>query len=143
MSSQHDDPSFSQSHLESSAYRKRLLRKLNTLIAVLEVACGKVRHSLQGAEPDVERLTRIHKNLKDTLSVCQRAKLALQRHEQLPPNLPPILGIGEGADLVEGAPAGSPELTASEQQKFAGLAPITSDEIRSVDLDDLCDRLLG
>ena len=139
MSSQFEDQPFSPQHLESSAYRKRLLRKLNTLIAVLEVACAKVRRSLQGPDPDVERLTRIHKNLRDTLSVCQRAKTALQRQEQLPADLPDILGAGGAVDLIG---ATSPELSDEEKTKFAGLKPITNEEIRGVDLDDLCNKLL-
>jgi hypothetical protein len=123
MSFQPDDKPSPQSNLESAAYRKRLLRKLNTLIAVLEVACAKVRRSLQGPEPDVERLTRIHKNLKETLTVCQRAKLALQRRQELPANLPPVLGLEGHFDVM-------------------ARKPITRDEIRGVDLDDLCNRLL-
>lgn len=144
MSFQPDEKPFEQSNLESAAYRKRLLRKLNTLIAVLEVACAKVRRSLQGPDPDVERLTRIHKNLKETLTVCQRAKVALQRREELPANLPPVLGIESHEDLVGEAMgvSGSPELSDEEKEKFAGLDPITRDEIRGVDLDELCNRLL-
>jgi hypothetical protein len=145
MSFQPDDKPFEQSHLESAAYRKRLLRKLNTLIAVLEVACAKVRRSLQGPDPDVERLTRIHKNLKETLTVCQRAKTALQRREELPANLPPVLGIDGHLDLVGERPprATSPEIQGPEEKrKFAELEPITRDEIRGVDLDALCNRLL-
>ena len=53
-----------------------LEHKLNTLIAVIEVACAKVRQSLAGPDPDVDRLSRIHKNLKETLGVCMRAKRA-------------------------------------------------------------------
>ena len=143
MSSYEDQP-YSDSHLESPAYRKRLLRKLNTLIAVLEVACAKVRRSLQGPEADVERLTRIHKNLKDTLGVCQRAKKALQRHEALPDDLPPILGdqlAGEAEAMgLEEAPSG--EVTRQEKQRFDELGPISNEEIRGVDLDDLCNKLL-
>lgn len=140
MSLQPDDQPFSPSHLESSAYRKRLLRKLNTLIAVLEVACAKVRRSLEGPDPDIERLTRIHKNLKDTLGVCQKAKGALQRQEQLPAGLPPLLGLEGGAEHF-GTP--KPVLRPpAEALKFSELAPITADEIRAVDLEDLCRRLL-
>lgn len=145
MSLQPDEQPFTPSHLESSAYRKRLLRKLNTLIAVLEVACAKVRRSLQGPEPDVERLTRIHRNLKDTLDVCQKAKVALQRQEKLPADLPPILGLEGGAEhfgVASGAEISASFVTPAEAQRFAALAPITADEIRAVDLDDLCNRLL-
>ncbi|MCI0548991.1 MAG: hypothetical protein L0027_17135 [Candidatus Rokubacteria bacterium] len=142
MSLQPDEQPFTPSHLESTAYRKRLLRKLNTLIAVLEVACAKVRRSLQGPEPDVERLTRIHRNLKDTLDVCQKAKNALQRQEKLPANLPPILGLEGGAEHLGASPAPPVFLSPAEAERFAELSPITADEIRAVDLDDLCNRLL-
>ncbi|MEM7305202.1 MAG: hypothetical protein AAF682_00960 [Planctomycetota bacterium] len=147
MSSQFEDQPFSQSHLQSTAYRKRLLRKLNTLIAVLEVACAKVRRSLQGPDPDVERLTRIHRNLKETLGVCQRAKTALQRREELPADLPPILGAGGEVSFLGGNPepnpSRSPEMESDvEKRKFADLGPITREEIRAVDLDELCNKLL-
>ena len=79
MTSQPDERPFSESNLESPEYRARLQRKLNCLIAVLEVACAKVRRSLTGPDADTERLTRIQKNLQDTLNVCQRAKRALER----------------------------------------------------------------
>jgi hypothetical protein len=60
---------FSDANLDSPEYRKRLLRKLNTLIAVLEVACAKVRRTLTGPNPDVERLTRIQNSSR---SACAR-----------------------------------------------------------------------
>jgi hypothetical protein len=57
------------------------MRKLNCLIAVLEVATAKVRKSMVGSPPDSERLARICANLESTLEVCQRARTALQRRE--------------------------------------------------------------
>ena len=78
---------FHESNLDSAEYRERLMRKLNTLIAVLEVANAKVRRSLAGPAPDVERLTRIQKNLADTLSVCLRARSALEKRGNLPQGL--------------------------------------------------------
>jgi hypothetical protein len=126
--------------LSRPAYRKRLLRKLNTLIAVLEVACAKVRRSWKAPIRTSSASPRIHKNLKDTLSVCQKAKGALQRQEQLPAGLPPLLGLEGGAEHF-GAP--KPVLRPpAEALKFSELAPITADEIRAVDLEDLCRRLL-
>ena len=152
MSSKSEDQPYSESNLQSPAYRKRLLRKLNTLIAVLDVACSKVRRSLNGSDPDVERLTRIHKNLKDTLEVCRRAKRALEQRQALPAELPPILGEAalkhgftvSGAEAL-GAPKRGTAVEMSseeEQQKFDGLGPILSEEIRAADLDDLCRKLL-
>ena len=142
-----EDQPYSDSHLDSPEYRKRLLRKLNTLIAVLEVACAKVRRSLAGPDPDTERLNRINKNLKDTLQVCMRAKSALERSEELPGDLP-----GNLADVASAEVWGAPkkrdghqiEMSSSaENAKFEDLGPIDAQEIRAVDLDKLCRQLLG
>lgn len=140
---------FSESHLDSPEYRKRLLRKLNTLIAVLEVACAKVRRSLAGPDPDVDRLKRIQKNLKDTLQVCIRAKTALERCEKLPADLSDSLSqvtADHGLNLP-GRPRNkrgtAVEMTSNaETAKFDELGPIDPREIRSVDLDSLCRQLL-
>jgi hypothetical protein len=157
MSSQPEEQQpYSDSHLDSPEYRKRLLRKLNTLIAVLEVACAKVRRSLAGPDPDVERLTRIQNNLKETLQVCLRAKVALERCEQngagaaktappsdkldklVPAQLPPA------ADQPEAAEARVVELSSQdEQRKFQRLGPIDLREVRACDLDTLCQKLIG
>ena len=52
------DP-FSDNNLDSPEYRARLLRKLNCLVALLEVAISRVHQTLAGPDPDVERLERI------------------------------------------------------------------------------------
>lgn len=150
MSSQPEEP-YSDSQLDSPEYRKRLLRKLNTLIAVLEVACAKVRRSLAGPDPDVERLTRIQNNLQDTLGVCQRAKRALERceqqHSQLPPKADkPAMPAQLPAPAASAArpAAASAELgSAEEKRKFERLGPIDLREVRACDLDALCRRLMG
>ncbi len=149
MSAEFEDRPYSDSHLDSPEYRKRLRRKLNTLIAVLEVACAKVRRSLAGPDPDIDRLNRIHKNLKDTLQVCRRARKALERCEQLPEDLPENLK-SVGAEPLGFSPAENktsarrPSLRSEEEkQKFTELGPIEAQEIRSVDLDALCRQLLG
>ncbi len=72
---------FSESHLGSPEYRDRLMRKLNCLIAVLEVATAKVKKSMDGSPPDAERLARICANLQSTLEVCQRARTALEKRQ--------------------------------------------------------------
>ena len=151
MSSFEDQP-FSESHLDSPAYRKRLLRKLNTLIAVLEVACAKVRRSLASPEADTDRLERIQKNLTETLQVCLRAKTALERSEKLPEDLPagltrlspqsesPDSEVDASGDSLRGSAV---EMSSrDEAEKFERLGPIDAQEIRACDLDDLCGRLL-
>ena len=147
MSHEFNDKPFSESHLESPEYRRRLMRKLNTLIAVLEVACAKVRRSLAGPDPDIERLMRIQKNLKDTLQVCVRAKRALRRCERLPEELPANLTqvTAEAEFATKKTPRGQviEMSSAAEVQKFNDLGPIDPKEIRACDLDDLCGQLLG
>lgn len=146
--SQFDEQPFTEAHLESPAYRERLMRKLNCLIAVLEVACGKVRHSLAQPEADTERLHRIQKNLQDTLDVCQRAKLALERREQLPPELPKhLVGVADERTPAPAAKAARQQVPSIEMaspesaQRLRARAPIAKTELASVDLDELT-RLL-
>lgn len=150
MSAQPEEQPYSDSHLDSPEYRKRLLRKLNTLIAVLEVACAKVRRSLEGPDPDIERLTRIQNNLKETLQVCLRAKRALERCELKKPE--------DGAEAANAVPAQLPAaasapgaeeqrvgelISVDEQRKFQRLGPIDLREVRACDLDVLCQKLMG
>jgi hypothetical protein len=148
MSSQPEEKPFSESHLDSPEYRRRLLRKLNTLIAVLEVACAKVRRSLEGPNADVARLERIQKNLGETLRVCVRAREALERCEKLPAELTLQLGQNE-ASREKGAEVGPARLGAlvelsshAEAVKFHRLGPIDPREVRACDLDALCQKLL-
>lgn len=152
MSAQPDERPFSENQLESPEYRQRLQRKLNCLIAVLEVACAKVRRSLAGPGADVERLTRIQKNLQDTLQVCQRAKRAIERRERLPEELPEALsnaGRTDAADPLRPARVVRPggmifEMgDAEEFEKFQGLGPIGDAEVASVDLEELTRLLQG
>ena len=58
MSEQPQEP-FKESNLESPEYRERLMRKLNTLIAVLEVANAKVDRSINAPAADLDRLAKI------------------------------------------------------------------------------------
>jgi len=151
--SQPEEHPYSDAHLDSPEYRKRLLRKLNTLIAVLEVACAKVRRSLAGADPDVERLTRIQNNLKETLQVCLRAKNALERCELKgteraepapPPPVEVVPQLPEKASEPQPIDAMWDELVSKqEQRKFQRLGPIDLREVRACDLDALCQKLMG
>ena len=155
MQDQPEGAPFSESNLDSPEYRERLMRKLNCLIAVLEVAKAKVRRSMAGPSPDVERLTRIKNNLKDTLDVCLRARSALERKGQLPKGLSEDLAQAVNpdaisADMIRAAkePA-SPkgvhvEMESQEElERFRSLGRIDADEIASVDFDDLMKKLQG
>jgi len=155
MSENPKDESFSESDLSSTEYRERLTRKLNCLIALLEVAMARVRRSLAGPDPDVERLTKIRSNLQSTLDVCLRARTALERHEALPADLPESLSqvARPQSPATKRAlqphssrlPAGSRhELSSLEEiRKFQRMGKVTEQEIKAVDLDDLTRKLQG
>lgn len=145
------EESSSEKDLHSAEYRQRLLRKLNTLIAVLEVATAKVRRSLAGPSPDVERLLKIKKNLQNTLDVCQRAKTALEKHATLPKELSRNLAdvVNEPALKAEhpaprgGMPPGTryEMLSWNEHLKFRRMGPVRAAEWEGCDLDELSQRL--
>jgi len=149
-----EDKPFNESDLSSSEYRERLTRKLNCLIALLEVAMARVRRSLASPNPDVERLTKIRQNLKSTLDVCLRARTALERHEPLPDDLPASLtqvakqGPAAKQPLrsrAKSLPVGADcELSSiEEKRKFQRMGKITPQELNSLDMDDLERKLKG
>jgi len=153
MSEPTDDQQFSKADLESPAYRQRLMRKLNCLIAVLEVACAKARRSLDGPGADIERLERIKKNLTETLEVCRKAKNALERRERLPDNLPVQLQEVANFQMEEGGQrpfelrarrGAMVEMTSADEfQRFQQRGPIGRDEVRTIDFDALARALQG
>ena len=156
MTDQPEGAPFSESNLDSPEYRERLMRKLNCLIAVLEVAKAKVRRSLAGPAPDVERLTRIKKNLRETLDVCVRARTALERKGTLPKGLSADLVKAVdpdalGADALRAAAERNApergvqvEMGSDEELKhFQALGKIGADELSGIDFDELTRRLQG
>jgi hypothetical protein len=145
------DP-FSDNNLDSEEYRERLMRKLNCLVALLEVALSRVHQTLHGPDPDVERLERVKLNLQSTLGVCLRARNALEEQRALPKDLPQVLGRitfdahheGEEVSQEPLPPGAFVELSsANEHDKFEKLGPISLREIHNADLDDLQRRLMG
>jgi hypothetical protein len=141
-----DQQPFSETHLEDPEYRQRLMRKLNCLIAVLEVATAKVRRSLAGPGADLDRLQRIQRNLDQTLALCQRARGALERRERLPSDLPRQLTEVSGYEqhLTESPRASLGDFASPEEQsRFAERPAIAPEELSGVDLDELARRLQG
>jgi hypothetical protein len=148
------DP-FSDNNLDSPEYRARLMRKLNCLVALLEVAISRVHQTLAGPDPDVDRLERIRENLQGTLGVCVRARVALEERQGLPSDLPQVLGRitfdardDEDEDqefaMTQLPPGAIVEFsTAREREKFERLGPISTAEVEDTDLEDLGRRLMG
>lgn len=144
--------SYSDANLDSAEYRERLKRKLNCLIAVLEVATAKVKQSLAGPAPDLERLSKIQKNLQDTLEVCLRARAALDRRGALPEALSRDLAAAVNPDVL-GMPTAQAESVvrrefraaakSEEKARFKVLPKIDKQMIGAVDLDELARKLQG
>jgi len=138
---------FQDSNLQDAEYRERLMRKLNCLIAVLEVANAKVKRSLAGPDPDQERLGRIRSNLTSTLEVCRRAKRALERREALPEGLPEnlaeVVRFTTAEEKVSRLPRGSNiEMSSpAEHKRFEEMGSIEDTEITSCDWDELARQL--
>lgn len=151
MSQSPQEEPFSEAHLESPEYRERLMRKLNCLIAVLEVATAKVKHSLAQPQADQDRLTRIRTNLQSTLDVCVRARVALERRETMPREVSDELAqaVQDEAAFLGEVPRRyrskgvAPLETSSEgeRMKFEKFGPIGRNELREVDLEALMRQL--
>lgn len=144
---------FQETNLNSPEYRERLMRKLNCLIAVLEVATAKVKKSLAEPSADTERLTRIRTNLQSTLDVCVRARAALERREALPRELPENLSqVIEETKVLEARKAEPKARPVAKRpvpsqredhRKFETLGAIPKAELGKVDLDELARKLQG
>lgn len=152
MSQKPQEEPFSEASLNSPEYRERLMRKLNCLIAVLEVATAKVKKSLDGPSADTERLVRIRTNLQSTLDVCLRARAALERREALPKELPENLAHVIRESKADEAPrratekslprGASVEMRSREEiEKFERLGPINRRKIALVDIEELSRKL--
>jgi hypothetical protein len=155
MSHESDGQPFSESYLNSPEYRERLMRKLNTLIAVLEVATAKVRRTMDGPGADLDKLGRIRKNLMATLDVCSRARTALEQRGQLTPGLADDLSkvspeLAQSARVLHCSealptPAKPPRpgewSSAAEAKRLAGLSRIQPEEVWTCDLEALAKQL--
>jgi len=166
MSQEPQDEPFQETNLDSPEYRERLMRKLNCLIAVLEVATAKVKKNMAGSPPDAERLSRICANLQSTLEVCQRARVALERRQSLSktgtegaaqaPSTLPVPTQAPAPPTAASRPMRRKEIPArhrraqsgrsdfaseAERRKLASLPPIDRRTISRCDLEELARRL--
>ena len=122
--------------LSSVEYRARLTTKLNCLIAVLEVAIGKITKSMDVPGANEERLTKIRSNLENTLSICHRAKQTLDRTAG---NKVTAARTDEQRSMTA---RDDVELTSiDEYRKCRRVDPITKDELVAVDFEELARRL--
>lgn len=130
-----DNPNLPEA-LSSAEYRARLTTKLNCLIAVLEVAIGKIQKSMDLPGANEERLQKIRGNLENTLSICHRAKQTLDRTAGTPKT------AAARTDKAQMSARDYVELSSiDEYRKFRKMPPLTKDELGSIDFDDLARRL--
>lgn len=136
--SANNEPNSRPDMLSSSEYRARLMTKLNCLIAVLEVAIGKISKSMGLPGANEERLLKIRTNLENTLAICHRAKGTLEKTS--------------GAKDVVARDIETNKMTArdyvelssiDEYRKFKKMTPIQSLELKDVDFEDLARKLSG
>jgi hypothetical protein len=124
--------------LASAEYRSRLATKLNCLIAVLEVAIGKIAKSVDVPGANRDRLLKIRANLENTLSICTRAKVTLDKAAAPQTRAPkaaakPSMNARDYVELT----------SIDEYRKFRTMEPITRDQLLNVDFEDLARKLLG
>lgn len=136
MDAEHNDTPKLPESLGSTEYRTRLTTKLNCLIAVLEVAIAKITKSMDTPGANEDRLTKIRGNLENTLSICHRAKQTLDRTQA---NKQTARGENANKDMTA---RDYVELTSIEEyRKFRNMAPITKNELDTIDFDELSRRL--
>jgi hypothetical protein len=136
MDAEHNDTPKLPEALGSTEYRNRLTTKLNCLIAVLEVAIAKITKSMDTPGANEDRLTKIRGNLENTLSICHRAKQTLDRTQ---PNKQVARRRVNGKDMTA---RDYVELTSIEEyRKFRKMLPITKNELKTIDFDELSRRL--
>ncbi|MCB9882620.1 MAG: hypothetical protein H6834_12590 [Planctomycetes bacterium] len=154
-----NDPESHEPRETRDEQRERLLRKLNCLIAVLQVAVGKVRRNLESPDADSDRLLRIRGNLENTLNICRKAKASLERRHELPDGLPLDLEKLDPRDVERQArqlpvrrPATPPPnkmnyrsyiefSSIDEYRRFRKLPPIDREQVEDIDIEELCRRL--
>lgn len=122
--------------LGTGEYRARLMTKLNCLIAVLEVAIGKITRSIDLPGANEERLLKIRSNLENTLAICHRARSTLEKSGPSRPLAARDTALGKmtARDYVELS-------SIDEYRKFKQLEAIRREDLSAVDFDELARRL--
>jgi hypothetical protein len=123
--------------LSSSEYRARLMTKLNCLIAVLEVAIGKISKSMGLPGANEERLLKIRTNLENTLAICHRAKQTLDKTSNAK-----AVSAARELDVNKMTARDYVELSSiDEYRKFKKMTPIQNTDLQAIDFDELARRL--
>lgn len=144
-SSNNESPNNSpQSGLSSAEYRAKLLTKLNCLIAVLQVAIAKISRSMDLPGANEDRLVKIRSNLENTMSICKRAKGTLEKglNESMSRQTTTRERSRDHSGPDRMSYRDYVELSSiDEYRKFKTLPPIGTDDLESLDMDDLMRKL--
>lgn len=136
MEPSNNDPNGRPDMLSSSEYRSRLMTKLNCLIAVLEVAIGKISKSMGLPGANEERLLKIRTNLENTLAICHRAKQTLEKTSNAKTQ------AVRDAEPNKMTARDYVELSSIDAyRKFKRMTPIQNSELQQIDFDELARRL--
>ncbi len=133
-------------------YRRQLFRRLVALQSVVQIALSKVEALLDQKKGDGKRLAAVSRNLTQSLEMCIKARLLMEKkmieERKALPGSGPVKALecpsGEGGrhdskmsfrEYVEFT-------SLEEYRKFREQPPLTDDEVRLCDLDALIRKLM-
>ena len=125
------------------------MRKLNCLVAVLELALVKVRRNGAGAGMEPDRLQAMADNIDSTLAICLRARRSLELGRPVDEDLAEVMQAATFLDEEDGQRPGERmsyrdyvELSSlAEYAKFRDLPPLQSEDVATCNLELLAHRL--
>jgi hypothetical protein len=134
-------PHSPRGQLSDPLFRAAMLSKLESLIAVLEVARAKADGAIQDRPAEVGRLSRVLGDLDKTLEVCRRAQTSL--------NTVPVqdgqIDSGSNQASAEAADASHryfvESMNFAEYRRLSKLAPLQTTKMAEDQLEELCRRL--
>jgi hypothetical protein len=124
-------PESPRGQLNDPRFRAAMLSKLESLIAVLELARAKADGAMHERPQEICRLKRVLGNLEKTLEVCRRA------HDSL--STPALQHTAEPSDpshrqFIE-------SMNFAEYRRLSKLPALAQEKISPDQLEDLCRRL--
>lgn len=129
--------------------RQTLMRKLNCLVAVLELALVKVRRNGEGSGMDADRLQAMADNIDNTLAICLRARRSLELGRPVDEDLAHVMEAATFLGEEDGDRSGERmsyrdyvELSSlAEYAKFRDLPPLQAEDVAMCNLELLAHRL--
>ncbi|MCX8228921.1 MAG: hypothetical protein OTJ44_03115 [Planctomycetota bacterium] len=124
-------PSIPEAQMRQPAFRRQMIQKIESVMAVMEIMRIRVRMSQGQPGANSLRLQRTRSDAERILQVCLRARWQLQ-------NWSPSQPMESGMSYREYLEV----LSYEEYVRMNKQGPIQQDELESVDLDALCAKLL-